>query len=267
MVSAAWAKIELPKLDLLTAKRLSPLLSVGLMTLVFNTLCLKNVDASFFQVRHFILSLWPCVRSLAQIARGLLLPFTIAVSAAYTRNMPGSASLWAATVVTIGFFIGLSPSSYFKSTSGFSATMPAIYGCLSALLTAIHAVLIKPAHEIVGDNSVIKLAYWGNLTITVALIPFVVFNGELDSLLQSNDRDWSVFIVGSAVTGIFGFLLSVAGLLSIKVTSPVTHMFSSVRECFAYEYYIRPLKQSTQAARSVIQTMLGVFIFGDIITQ
>jgi hypothetical protein len=38
-----------------------------------------------------------------------------------------------------------------------------------------------------------------------------------------------VFIWGSLVTGFFGFLLCVAGLLSIKVTSPVTHMFSSVR--------------------------------------
>ena len=41
---------------------------------------------------------------------------------------------------------------------------------------------------------------------------------------------WGVFVVGSAVTGVFGFLLCIAGLLSIKVTSPVTHMFSSVSE-------------------------------------
>jgi hypothetical protein len=40
-----------------------------------------------------------------------------------------------------------------------------------------------------------------------------------------------VFIWGSLVTGFFGFLLCIAGLLSIKVTSPVTHMFSSVRPC------------------------------------
>jgi len=49
------------------------------------------------------------------------------------------------------------------------------------------------------------------------------------------------------VTGLFGFLLCVAGLLSIKITSPITHMFSS-------------------AARSVLQTALGIWIFGDILT-
>jgi GDP-fucose transporter C1 len=224
-------KVELPSLDLQIAKQLTPLLSIGVLALVFNTLCLKNVDASFFQ-----------------IARGLLLPFTIAVSAIHTRNMPGAPTLWAAFIVFVGFFVGLHPSSYLNSTSGFTTPPSALlYGCLSALLTAIHAVLVQPAHQIVGDNSVIKLAYWGNLITALALVPCILFNGEFHLFLKS-DRDWTVFIAGSIVTGIFGFLLCVAGLLSIKVTSPVTHMFSS-------------------AARSVIQTVLGVLVFGDIITS
>ncbi|KAG5649845.1 hypothetical protein H0H81_001802 [Sphagnurus paluster] len=64
-----------------------------------------------------------------------------------------------------------------------------------------------------------------------------------------NDANWdgTIFIWGSLVTGFFGFLLCVAGLLSIKITSPITHMFSS-------------------AARSVLQTLLGVLIFNDILT-
>ncbi|KDN51557.1 hypothetical protein RSAG8_00102, partial [Rhizoctonia solani AG-8 WAC10335] len=59
--------------------------------------------------------------------------------------------------------------------------------------------------------------------------------------------NWRVFLVGSLVTGTFGFLFCVASLISIKVTSPVTHMFTS-------------------AVRSVLQTVLGVLIFKDIIT-
>jgi solute carrier family 35 (GDP-fucose transporter), member C1 len=238
MGSAVLGKIELSLLELPTAKRLVPLFSVGLLTLVFNTLCLRNVDASFFQVRS-CLFFRTSGRSFLQIARGLLLPFTIAVAAAYTHHIPGRPSLFAAVVVTIGFFVGLSPSSYFISTSSLSNAVPAIYGCLSALLTAVHAVLMKPAHDIVGSNSVIKLAYWGNLVIALALIPFIVFNGELEPLLKNHDRDWSVFIAGSAVTGLFGFFLSVAGLLSVKVTSPITHMFSSVGVVFALKFFYR----------------------------
>ena len=57
----------------------------------------------------------------------------------------------------------------------------------------------------------------------------------------------STFFIGSLVTGFFGFLLGLAGLLSIKVTSPVSHMVSS-------------------AARSVLQTVLGVWLFGEFVT-
>lgn len=42
--------IELPKLALGVAWKLTPYLSIGVIGLVFNTLCLRDVDASFFQV-------------------------------------------------------------------------------------------------------------------------------------------------------------------------------------------------------------------------
>ena len=48
--------------------------------------------------------------------------------------------------------------------------------------------------------------------------------------------------------GVTGFLICVAGVLSIKVTSPITHMFSA-------------------AVRSVLQTALGVYLFGDILNR
>lgn len=63
------------------------------------------------------------------------------------------------------------------------------------------------------------------------ILPFVLFRGEpaiLQSLTASADWNSNVFLWGTLVTGFFGFLLCIAGLLSIKVTSPITHMFSSV---------------------------------------
>jgi len=128
-------------------------------------------------------------------------------------------------------------------------TLSLFYGVMSSLMIAVHAVLVKSAHGYV-DNSSIKLAYWSNLGSALALAPFIFLNGEVGTLLArraSGDDAWRMFVIGSGVTGIFGFFLCMAGLISIKVTSPVTHMFSS-------------------AARSVIQTVLGVVIFHDIIT-
>lgn len=57
----------------------------------------------------------------------------------------------------------------------------------------------------------------------------------------------ATFLFGSLITGFFGFMLGLAGLLSIKVTSPVSHMVSS-------------------AVRSVLQTLLGVVILGEVVT-
>jgi GDP-fucose transporter C1 len=51
-VSALFTKrIEIPKLDVKVAKSLVPVVGVNIIGLVFNTLCLRDVEASFFQVR------------------------------------------------------------------------------------------------------------------------------------------------------------------------------------------------------------------------
>ncbi|KAJ7471272.1 hypothetical protein B0H11DRAFT_1867872 [Mycena galericulata] len=225
---------ELPQLDHSIARKLFPYLSVGFLGLVFNTLCLRNGDASFFL-----------------IARGLLLPFTILVSSLFTRAVPKTNVLLATAVVTFGFFIGVVPSFDPRSNT-IVANEPIkalVYGFFSSMVLSIHTVLSKvlTAHK---THSVVALSYWGNLLMSLMIVPCILVNGEVYKLqrrLSSPDQDWGTFVAGSVVTGIFGFLLGIANVLSIKVTSPVTHMFSS-------------------AAKSVLQTLLGVLIFGDIIT-
>jgi len=110
-------------------------------------------------------------------------------------------------------------------------------------------VLIKYSLPYV-DGSSTKLCYWQNIGAGVILGVVTVLKGEATdfaNMARSGTWDWSTFAWGNLVTGVFGFLISVAGILSVKVTSPVTHMFSS-------------------AARSVLQVILGVRIFGDILT-
>ncbi|KAG6334540.1 hypothetical protein ID866_4556 [Astraeus odoratus] len=229
--AAITSRVEIPKLDVDTAKKLFPVVSVNVIGLVFNTLCLRDVEASFFQ-----------------IARGLVLPLTILVSSFHTRSTPSPRVIIAATIVTFGFLVGVAPSSKLP-TSATPSAMSLFYGFLSSLFIAFHAVLIKSSLPYC-NNSTIHLAYWTNLGSAVLLVPFIPLNGELsvlEDLAHTPSWDSNVFLWGSLVTGIFGFLLCMAGLLSIKVTSPVTHMFSS-------------------ATRTVIQTMLGVWLFHDILT-
>ncbi|KAJ7026107.1 hypothetical protein C8F04DRAFT_966812 [Mycena alexandri] len=217
---------EVPALDRNTALKMLPFFLVGFIGLVFNTLCLANVDASFFQ-----------------IARGLLLPFTILMSSLFTRVVPRLSVIISALIVTSGFFCRL-------ANADSTPLLALLYGLISCIVLSLHAVLSKVVTSSLTHVSVVALCYWGNLGMSIFLIPFVFFNGELVVLQRrwaSPEDEWTTFVVGSAITGIFGFLLGIANVLSIKVTSPISHMFSA-------------------AAKSVIQMLLGVIFFGDIVT-
>jgi len=44
------SRVEIPHWDLYTAKKLLPVVTINIVGLVFNTLCLREVEATFFQV-------------------------------------------------------------------------------------------------------------------------------------------------------------------------------------------------------------------------
>ena len=165
-----------------------------------------------------------------QIARGLVLPMTIALTPAKFHPQQAARVTLAAGLVTVGFFIGVIPEGNLP-VSSIPSPRSLLFGVFSSLSIAIHSVLVKASLSYC-DNSTIQLAYWTNAGSAVLLAPFVLLREEPAKIMElsaSSDWDMKVFIAGSLVTGSFGFLLCVAGLLSIKVTSPITHMFSSVR--------------------------------------
>jgi len=225
------SRIEIPHWDRRVVTKLFPVVAINIVGLVFNTLCLREVEATFFQ-----------------IARGLVLPLTIAVTPARFHPRQAARVTLAAGLVTIGFFIGVIPEGSLP-VSSIPSSRSLLFGVFSSLSIAVHSVMVKASLSYC-DNSTIQLAYWTNAGSAVLLAPFVLLREEHMKVMElSASSDWhmNVFVVGSLVTGSFGFLLCVAGLLSIKVTSPVTHMFSS-------------------AARSGIQTVLGVWLFHDVLT-
>ncbi|KAJ8084479.1 hypothetical protein PM082_003249 [Marasmius tenuissimus] len=165
-----------------------------------------------------------------QIARGMQLPLTIFISSLNTHSTPSTRVIAAAAIVTCGFFVGIAPNSSIPITAS-PSLLSLFYGLLSSLFIAVHAVLIKSSLPHC-DNSTIQLAWWTNAGSAILILPFILLNGETGVILEMvkrGDKELNVFAWGSLVTGVFGFLLCVAGLLSIKVTSPITHMFSSVR--------------------------------------
>ncbi|KAJ7760807.1 hypothetical protein B0H14DRAFT_3595159 [Mycena olivaceomarginata] len=202
--------------DLKICKGLVYVVGLNVLGLSFSNYTLKYVDASFYQV-----------------ARGLVLPFTVGVSFAVLHSRPSSRILVSCAAVTAGFFCGVLLDGTPLSLVGVA------FGVSSSSITALASVINKQSLAVV-DGSAILLSWYANLLSAIALAPIVLIAGEGPSL--------KTFLWGSLITGGLGFLMSLAGILSIKVTSPITHMVSS-------------------AVRGVAQSFLGLWYFHDIISR
>ena len=172
----------------------------------------------------------------------MVLPFTVATSYVFLSARPSSRVLSACAIVTFGFFVGVFLDGVNVSPAGI------FFGVVSSMTTALHAVVIKKAMKLL-DNSALALCWYMNLLSSIVLGAVVLVSGEVPriaALLYADSQVVKTFIWGSLITGVFGFLMGIASLLSIKVTSPITHMVSS-------------------AVRGVAVSLLGVWYFHDII--
>eukprot|EP00128_Syssomonas_multiformis_P016259 Colp12_sorted_trinity150504_noHs@31555 len=217
--------LKLPHIEYDKARALFPLIAVNCIGLTFNTLCLRDVDASFFQV-----------------ARGLVLPCTVALTWVMLKTPSSPAVLVSCAIVCAGFFTGAGEVNV--------RLIGVIYGAISSVTTALHAVVIKQSLKVVENT--MDLVYYNSVLSALGLLPIVIVRMELGPALDlfvnpdlASSR--STFIWGCILTGFIGFLINIAGFLQIKVTSPVTHMISS-------------------AVRGVGQAFVAMALFGDVMS-
>jgi solute carrier family 35 (GDP-fucose transporter), member C1 len=145
----------------------------------FGNYSLRFVDASFYQV-----------------ARGLLLPFTVLTSYLMLQTRPGLRILLSCSIITFGFFIGV----FLDGTQ--ISTLGVLFGITSSLMTAIHAAVMKRGFKVV-EGSALSMSWYSNLLSAVLLVPFVIVLGEgpaaLDLLYGRGEGFWT-FIIGSAIS-------------------------------------------------------------------
>ncbi|QRW25770.1 Triose-phosphate Transporter family [Rhizoctonia solani] len=194
--------LKLPRMvDGPLLKGLMPMIAVNVLGLNFNNWCLKYVDASFYQ-----------------IARGLVLPFTVITSIMFLRAAPPSKRiLLACSIVTGGFFTGvfldhvtasgLASSKDAASQPQGPSALGVFFGILSSMSTALQAVVIKRALDVV-DGSAIDLAWYTNLLSAIGTIPVILLAGELPSVLSllfgtTNSAALGTFLWGTAVTSVY----------------------------------------------------------------
>ncbi|KAF9437509.1 hypothetical protein BGZ76_000442 [Entomortierella beljakovae] len=218
--------LKMPAIRVDVSKALIPLISINVLGLGVNTLCLLYIDTSFYQ-----------------IARGLVLPFTVLFSYALLGQVSSGLVLASCFTVFCGFYTGVTTEINLSQIGIF-------FGIVSSITTSLHAIVIKKSLGAV-NNSSIDLVYYNNFLSFLATTPIVLLSGEATEVMELISTEGlsvlSNFMLAALVTGIFGFLVNLAGFMQISKTSPTTHMISG-------------------AIRGVLQTLLGYFAFGDIIT-
>lgn len=134
------------------------------------------------------------------MARGLILPFTVATSFFVLHARPSSLILFACSIVTVGFFIGVFLDGTTVSLIGVS------FGVASSFLTSIHAVVIKRSLDVVKGNA-LHLSWYTNVLSAAVLAPIVLVVGEGPGIVDlffgdrsgNNNVLWT-FIWGSLIT-------------------------------------------------------------------
>jgi GDP-fucose transporter C1 len=241
---------------------LGPLLLLNLLGLSANTYTLLLLPASFYQ-----------------IARGLVLPLTLITSAMLLPPSPSTRPtqnlVLACIVITVGFLVGVSPTitNPKAALKGPNALSPLgiLAGLISSLSSSLHVVVIKQLTDSKHLSlPLLDFSYYSNTMTAVTLVPFIFITGEYGSFIKwfydekTAPKDIRNFIVGTLVTGtsliivtpptnlirlgVIGLAISLSSLISVKITSPITHMVIS-------------------AVRGVVQAAVAAWLFKELIDE
>ncbi|KAJ3019094.1 UNVERIFIED_CONTAM: hypothetical protein HDU68_010826 [Siphonaria sp. JEL0065] len=150
---------KLPLLSIKTITSMLPLILINVTGLTLNTLCIQYVDASFYQV-----------------ARALVLPFTVLLSKLLLNQTITLSVLFSCSIVFAGFLVG----TLFEggSTTGIVVSVfGTVLGIASSVSTAVHAIVIKTSLGFVSGNTV-DLVFYISLGM---LVPVVLVSGEIQA--------------------------------------------------------------------------------------
>lgn len=181
-----------------------------------------------------------------QIARGLLLPFTLLLSLAVLRPRPyfPPLSLVGCGLIMAGFVVGMG-SDYSKMlTSGNGILL----GIGSSLTTAAESVVVKKLLT-TSKEGMWQMIWMSNTMAILFYVPLLPLSGELGATRDMATHDASggahQFFSGAVLTGLSSFLLTIATFMQIEVTSPTTHMVIT-------------------AVRGIAQSSLAIIILGEV---
>lgn len=202
------------------AVKVLPLTVIFLGMIVFNNLCLKYVQVSFYQV-----------------ARSLTIVFNILCSYLLLGETFSRKALMAVAVVIIGYLLGCDGEIDFSLTG-------VVFGITASVFVALYSIYVKKILNVVNNDSWVLLIY--NNVNAMFILPIVfILVGEMDVISSTEVFSQSYFWFIVFFTGAFGFLINIASFAQIQATSPLTHNVSGTAKAgfqtvLAYLVYGNP---------------------------
>lgn len=176
--------------------------------IVFNNLCLKYVEVSFYQV-----------------ARSLTIVFNVIFDFVVLGQRTSASAIACCAMVVSGFLLGNQQEIRWSRTG-------VLFGVMSSFFVAMNAIYVKKKFALV-ENNPWKITLYNNLNATMLFLPLILFTGEVPLLLASpatrTIHYWVLMIIG----GLLGVCISFATAAQIKYTSPLTHNVSATAKAAA----------------------------------
>lgn len=176
--------------------------------IVFNNLCLKHVEVSFYQV-----------------ARSLTIVFNVVFDFVVLRQITSMPAMGCCAMVVSGFVLG---NAHEMRWSLFGV----VFGVTSSFFVAMNSIFVKKKFSLV-DNDPWKITLYNNINASFLFLPLILFSGELSTLYNSPQTYTLMYWVLLFMTGLLGVMISFATAAQIKYTSPLTHNVSATAKSAA----------------------------------
>lgn len=198
-------KFEIKK-DIL--KQMLSLSVIFTSMIVFNNLCLKYVEVSFYQV-----------------ARSLTIVFNVVFDFIILGQKTSIPAMLCCGMVISGFLIGNRHEMRWTLVG-------VVFGVMSSFFVAMNAIFVKKKYPLV-DNNPWKITLYNNLNASILFIPVIILSGEPQVILTSANARTLFFWTLMTIGGALGILISFASAAQIKYTSPLTHNVSATAKAAA----------------------------------
>ncbi len=220
-------------------RQIVPLSCIFTAMIVFNNLCLKYVEVSFYQV-----------------ARSLTIVFNVIFDFIILGQRTSLSAIACCGLVVSGFLLGNNQELRW-SLQGVT------FGVTSSFFVAMNAIYMKKKFPLV-NNDPWRLTLYNNLNAVVLFLPLIILSGEPAQIFASPNIHRLQFWVLMTTSGVFGVLISFAAAAQVKYTSPLTHnvsvtSVSSAQTVIASALYRYPI--NSWATLSVVIVLLGSLIY------